>query len=390
MKLLIPLGFLCFLAGYAHAQNALTLSDSSSISLITVAPGAFVYSTFGHSSFRVKDPLQRFDRCYDYGTFDFDQPNFLLKFCQGKLLYNLDIQPYRSLEYGNLQDRRPMREQLFRLTQSQKQRLYDLLEENYKEENRYYKYDFFYDNCATRIRDILDETFFHQLRYDTAALQPATMRQLLRPYLVDKPWTGFGIDLVLGLPADRKASAANYMFLPDYVHDMMGKARTTTGDLLVRSERKIPENAQLQREFKPTPLDRPLWMMSLVALIGLLAMANPRTERVFDTLFWFILGIAGLIMTLLWFATDHSATKTNLNILWALPTHLLYFYRNKRKEWTDIYFMGVGFLAAAVLLFWVWLPQELPVAAIPLVGLVVVKSLWRRYWKKETKEAPFS
>ena len=387
MKHFITLGILLTLSVVLSAQEPLTLSDSSRVSLMTVAPGEFVYSTFGHSAIRIKDPAQRFDRCYNYGTFDFEQPNFLLKFCQGKLLYNLDVEPYRSFEYGNLQDRRVMREQVFNLDQGQKQRLYDLLQENYKEANRYYKYDFFYDNCATRIRDMVDETFFHQLQYDTTALpKPKTMRQLLRPYLVDKPWTGFGIDLVLGLPADKNASAANFMFLPDYVHDLMGKARTNNGALLVKSERKIPENGVLQRTFEPTPLDRPLWMMSLLALIGLLAMANPRTERVFDFIFWLLLGVAGLVITLLWFATDHTPTKVNLNILWALPTHLLYFFRNKRAEWTSLYFMITGFLAIGILVFWKWLPQEMPIPAIPLIGLVVIKSLGRRYWKKTPPE----
>lgn len=367
-----------------QAQGSLTLSDSAAISLMTVAPGEMVYSTFGHSAIRVKDPAQRFDQCYNYGTFEFEQPNFLLKFCRGKLMYNLDVETYRSFEYGNLHDRRPMKEQLLNLDQEQKQRLYDLLQENYKVENRYYKYDFFYDNCATRIRDILDETFFYQIQYDTSGLQKgATMRQLLRPYLVNNPWTGFGIDLILGLPADRKASAANFMFLPDYVHDLMGKARATSGEAIVKAERNIPEPPMKPHPFQPTPLDRPLWMMSLLAIIGLLAMGNPRTERIFDALFWLTLGIAGLVIFLLWFATDHSATKSNMNILWALPTHLLYFFRNRKAEWTDFYFMVVGFLAIALLVFWKWLPQELPVAAIPLVLLVVVKSLGRRYWKKE-------
>ena len=369
---------------FLQAQENLILSDAAQISLMTVAPGEFVYSTFGHSAIRVKDPAQRFDRCYNYGTFEFEQPNFLLKFCRGKLLYNLDTEPYRSFEYGNLQDRRPMQEQVFDLDQTQKQRLYGLLEENYKVQNRYYKYDFFYDNCATRIRDILDETFFQQIQYDSSFLpKQATMRQLLQPYLVDKPWTGFGIALVLGLPADRKALAENYMFLPDYVRDLMGKARTTDSVMLVKSTRNIPEHMRPPKPFSPTPFDRPLWVMSFIAILGLLSMANPRTELIFDTLFWFILGIVGLIIALLWFATDHSATKNNLNILWALPTHLLFFYRHRRGEWIQFYFMGVGFLASAVLALWVWLPQELPVAAIPIVGLVVVKSLWRRYWKPE-------
>jgi amino acid transporter len=115
-------------------------------------------------------------------------------------------------------------------------------------------------------------------------------------------------------------------------------------------------------------------------------MANPRTEYIFDTIFWFALGVAGLIIALLWFATDHSSTKTNLNILWALPTHLLYFWRRNRSEWVENYFTGAALLAALTLLFWAFIPQEMPVAAIPIAALVVVKGMWRRHWKKGHEE----
>ena len=122
--------------------------------------------------------------------------------------------------------------------------------------------------------------------------------------------------------------------------------------------------------------------MSFVAIIGLLSMANPRTEHIFDTLFWFVLGLAGLIIALLWFATDHSATKTNLNILWAWPTHLLFFWRTRRLGTTETYFTAAAMAAALLLIFWKWVPQEMPIPALPLLVLIVAKGLWRRYWKK--------
>lgn len=375
MRLLTIVFFLA-----CQALAAQTLSDSATISLMTVAPGKFVYSTFGHSALRVRDPEARFDRCYNYGTFDFEQPNFVLKFCQGRLLYNLDIETYRSFEYGNLRDRRPMQEQQLNLNKEQRQRLFELLEENYKEENRYYQYDFFYDNCATRIRDIVEETFFHQIRYDTAFLPlRATMRQLLQPYLDEKPWLGFGIDLVLGLPADRVANASHYMFLPDYVHHLFAKAATPDGNPLVLRERNIPEKQPPPPSFMPGPLDRPLWVMGFIVVIGLLSMADPRTEKVFDTVFWFVLGLAGLIIFLLWFATDHSATKSNMNILWAWPTHLFFFWRRRKNSpFVENYFTAAALVAALLILFWAWLPQELPAAALPIAGLVVLKGLWKK------------
>lgn len=383
----IPFVLAFLLAGKCFSQIPPTLSDSARVSLMTVAPGEFLYSTFGHSALRIFDPANRIDRCYNYGTFDFDQPNFILKFCRGKLLYFLDIESGRNFEYGNLRDRRTMQEQVLNLDRVQRQRLFELLEENAKEENRYYKYDFFYDNCATRIRDIVKETFYYDLSFDSSGLKPGvTMRQLLRPYLLDKPWTQFGIDLVLGHASDKKARPEDYMFLPDHMHDLFAKAKINNTTPLVRAERTIPRRPFEKPAFHPGLWERPLLMMCLVALIGLLCMANPRTERIFDTLFWFVLGVAGLIIAFLWFATDHSATKTNLNILWALPTHLLFFWRRTRTELMDNYFTGAAILAALMLIFWKFVPQELPDAGIPIAALVVVKGLWRRYWKKEKPE----
>ncbi len=364
----------------ARPNFAQTLSDSAVISLVTVDPlDEEVYQLFGHSAIRVFDPANRLNRAYNYGTFEFDQPNFLLKFCRGKLLYFLNAEPYRGFQGQYLElEHRGLREQILNLDAGQRQRLFNLLQENMRPENKYYKYDFFYDNCATRIRDIVKECFFHQIYFDSAATKSnVTMRQLLQPYLKISPWTTFGIDLVLGLPTDRKARPEDWMFLPDHVHDLFGKTQFD-GKPLVKTElpNLEPYSPQVAAR-KPDLVDKffgsPFAVMCLVLLIGLLTMADARAERIFNGIFWFTLGLAGLIMFLLWFATDHLATKNNFNLLWALPTHLLFFWRTRRGELTDNYFMGTAILAALVLLFWKFLPQAMPSAAIPLVVLVVVK-----------------
>ena len=374
--------FLLLQWAFLASASAQSLSDSTQISLMTVEPGEELYSSFGHSALRIHDPINRIDRCYNYGTFDFDQPNFYVNFCRGKLLYSLNVEPTRYFEKSNIQDARATREQVLNLSVEQRQRLFELLETNALPENRNYKYDFFYDNCATRIRDIVQETFFYQVQFDTSKLVAGTtMRQLLKPYLRQQPWTDFGIDLVLGLPTDRKATARDVMFLPDGLHDMFAAAHTPTGQKLVLGERKIPEFTLPKHSAKTDFFSRPLWVMIFVAAIGLLSMANPRTERVFDTIFWFVLGLMGLIMALLWFATDHTATKINFNLLWALPTHLLFFWRHRRAEITENYFIGVAALAVLALIFWAFIPQAMPIAAIPLAVLVVVKGLWHRYSK---------
>jgi hypothetical protein len=376
--------YLClFCACTARAQNSFTLSDSAFISIITIAPGDELYSTFGHIALRVNDPAKAFDRCYNYGTFDFDQPNFYLNFCRGKLLYTLDAETYRGMERSYLRDRRNMREQVLNLNREEKQHLFDLLMQNLKPENKNYKYDFFYDNCSTRVRELLKNALYYQMSFDSSRIQQgATMRDLLKPYLKGKDWTRFGIDLILGLPADRRALAEDFMFLPDGLHDMASTTRLPDGRSLVKNERYVPEFAFQQLSIDAGILGNPLVVTCIFALLGFLSMSNPRTERVFDGIFWFTLGAAGLVMTLLWLATDHSATKNNLNVFWALPTHLLFFWRNKRTTLVENYFTMSAILAALVLLFWKWMPQAMPVAAIPLAILVVIKGLWRRYWKK--------
>ncbi|MCW5920834.1 MAG: DUF4105 domain-containing protein [Saprospiraceae bacterium] len=376
MKHLMLLAFL-LCAGTLPSQNTPALSDSARVSLMTVAPGEFLYSTFGHSALRILDPANRLDRCYNYGTFDFEQPNFILKFCRGKLLYYLDVEPYRGFERGNLRDQRAMQEQTLNLSQTQKQRLFEVLEENALEENRYYKYDFFYDNCATRIRDVVGLTFDQPIQWDSSRLAlGTTMRQLLNPYMTSQPWTHFGMNLGLGYAADRRALAQDFMFLPDHVRDMFAAARINDTTPLVASERNIPEYPFPTTEFRPGFLDRPLWVMSLVALLGLLSMFHRLTERIFDTVFWFVLGASGLLIALLWFATDHSATKTNFNLLWALPTHLLVFWRSHKGGWIRLHFAIAGSLALIALIFWKIIPQEMPVAAMPIAALVAVKGLW--------------
>lgn len=375
----LPIVVFALLCHLLPAQVVPVLSDSARISLMTVSPGSELYSVFGHSAVRVYDPITRINRVYNYGTFDFDQPNFYLNFCRGKLLYSLDVESYRNFEYGNYHDHRWMKEQVLNLNGEQRQRIFSLLQTNALPENKDYKYDFFYDNCATRIRDLVKETCFHQITFDSSGLKPGvTMRQLLKPYLKNYPWTDFGIDLILGLAADRKARAEDYMFLPDHLHDLFGASTVDGKTPLVRAEHNIPENKIEQPTFTPGLLDHPFWVMCFIALLGLLSMANPRTERIFDIVFWFVLGLAGLVIALLWFATEHSATKTNLNMFWALPTHLLFFWRRSKSEFVENYFTGAAILAALMLVFWAWIPQALPMAAVPLVVLVVVKGIWRR------------
>jgi hypothetical protein len=203
-----------------------------------------------------------------------------------------------------------------------------------------------------------------------------TMRQLLAPCMKNQPWTHFGMNLALGYAADRVALARDFMFLPDQMHNQFAAARKADGVSLVATERHLPAAPFPALKYAPGLFGRPWLVLTLVAALGLLCMRYRRAERIFDALFWLVLGLSGLILALLWFATDHSATKTNLNLLWALPTHLLVFWRSHRGGWVRTYFTIAGALASLTLLCWAIIPQEMPVEAMPLVALAAVKGLW--------------
>lgn len=166
------------------------------ISLLTCDPGDELYSAFGHNAVRVLDNDTGRDIVFNYGTFDFDTPNFYLKFARGKLDYMLSVSTYEQfiLHYQYLQ--RSVREQVLDLSPEQTLRTVQFLQENYEPQNRFYRYDFFFDNCATRIRDMVEMVLGDQLKWgETEASSGKTFRNLIDEYVYPMPWADFGIDL---------------------------------------------------------------------------------------------------------------------------------------------------------------------------------------------------
>lgn len=373
MRLLfLTLSLLCSLT-----SQAITLSGTARISLMTVAPGAELYSTFGHSALRVFDPERGLDKIYNYGTFDFDQPHFYLNFVRGRLFYSLATESFRSFEYGNRLEQRQMKEQVLALRLDQKQRLFDLLEENATPANRDYLYDFFYDNCATRIRDILQKATADSLQWEPNQLpEGTTLRDLLGFYLTEHPWTQFGINLVLGKPTDRLADTYSSMFLPDYLHDAVSGARFLNGQSLLFAENVGPDYPRIEATSSNAWWRHPFLMTGILLVMGIAGRLRPGFGRFFEPVFWFILGLAGTVMATLWFLTDHQATKWNFNLLWALPTHLLFFTQAARSKLSKFHAYMASFLAGICLVVWMVLPQELPLESLPIVVLVILLGVW--------------
>lgn len=363
------------------------LSENAEISILTMGPyEKELYSAFGHSAIRVHDPINGIDLAFNYGTFDFDQPNFYLNFARGNLLYKLSVQRYPDLARYYVYFDRFINEQELNLTQEQKQKVFDFLANNARPENANYYYDYFYDNCATRIRDVFVEALGDEINFDGSYIDTDyTIRELTDLYLVGKyPWGDLGIDICLGLPMDKVATPYEYMFLPDYVESGFDHAT------IVQEGRKIPIVKVTNHVFEAKDSSfalvyiTPLLVFSTFFLITCVVTyfhwKKNKKGRYFDATVFIVSGLVGLLLTVLWFGTDHNSAAKNMNILWAFPLNVIggiMLIRNKPLPgWLNKYFFYYSFLLIILLIFWQILPQKLHFSLIPVAGLLFVRALY--------------
>lgn len=357
-------------------------SDSTRVSVITCGPSQDeLYTAFGHSAFRVNDPQSGYDAVYNYGVFDFRQKHFYLNFARGYLYYKLGVHDFRDFEYHYIADNRFVHEQILNLSNDQRNKLVSYLIWNSKPENQFYRYDYFYDNCATKIRDVVEIALGDSVSFDGSYIKTDyTIRELTDLYLPLQPWGDLGIDICLGLPMDKKASPREYMFLPDYI-----EAGFNHATVLNESGRQ-PLVQRTIRRFDATGdhgaanfFIHPLTVFSVLFLVA--AFLSYRDWKrnslthVFDSFLFTITGAIGLLLLLLWIATDHRAAAKNFNLLWALPTNLIAgIALIRRSRWLKTYFVVVALISGCTLVAWIWLPQKLHYALIPLVLTLCVRS----------------
>lgn len=371
---------ICFLFSCFYARSqASYFSDSTRISILVSSPGDELYSAFGHSAIRVTDYKRELDWVFNYGVFDFDTPNFYAKFVRGKLLYKLAIQEFPSYWSSYTGSQQLVTEQVVQLDNGRKQAFLQFLMENYKPENRYYLYDFFYDNCATRIRDILEEVAADQLVIQaTDQSDDPRFRDLLHYYVGDRYWTSFGIDIILGLEADKIADLRDQMFLPEFLSRNLasyqirheGTTAKALSEPVVLME-KGPEPPRLSWFL------RPVFVMSFLCLILMLAglRLGTKTQKKLDRIYFIFLGLCGLFILFMWFGTDHIATSRNLNLFWLNPLYLIFaFVLSKPKAIIHKVLKWILLLSNIVILVnLAWWPQYVHPAFLPIIGLSIFR-----------------
>ncbi|WP_205514253.1 Lnb N-terminal periplasmic domain-containing protein [Longitalea arenae] len=376
--------FPCILALLCLQAVAQPDSSHLRIGLLTCSPGAELYSTFGHTAIRVTDSASGVDMVYNYGTFDDRDPNFYIKFVKGIMLYALSNYSYSDFLREYTYENRSVIDQELLLTGAQKQSLYAALQENAREENRYYNYYFHTDNCTTRARDMIVQKTGAAIVFNNILPEKRpSYRNLIHTYLdkANQDWSKFGIDLLLGSNLDEKVTNEQAMFLPDYL--MKGiDAATANGH-------KLAKKYQFALQLPPTPpgvtLLTPLFLFSMLfIIIGLLsfgALTNVWAQRilnVFDAVFFLCIGIFGILIVTLWAIRVDTVCRDNFNVIWALPTHffvafVVYF----KRKWLQTYFRITFAITLLFTLCWFFIPQQVNAAVLPLLGIMLMRSYFR-------------
>jgi Domain of unknown function (DUF4105) len=384
LKFLFTLLFLFPLKTFAQKDSC-----HVSVSILTCTPGEELYSTFGHSAIRITDSVSHSDIIYNYGTFNFDEPGFYTKFIRGKLDFYISTDDFDSFMYSYQQEGRGVKEQVLNLTCIEKYNIIMLLRANMTGANRFYKYDFTFDNCTTRLRDLVEKSADSAVHFDDVLHEKKTFRNLIYEYLDynDKQWSKLGIDILLGAPMDAVMKPQEDMFLPDY---LMKTFDSSTIDYrpLVKIKREL-----LPLNLPPVSVDyfsHPLFVFSCIfCLVVLLSFSNnyfiKRLLTAFDGFMFFVTGLLGVLLIFMWVGTDHLMTKDNFNLLWAWPTNAVAaFYIFSKRRLAMNYFLVYAIFNLVLFGCWFFLPQHMNPALMPIIAILIFRSLFiitRRNYK---------
>ena len=371
------------------------LSDSATLSLITCSPGPQIYALFGHTAIRLVDPARGLDIVFNYGMFNFNKPNFYLKFLQGATDYELGAYETKYFLPEYRERNSSVTEQMLNLTTAEKQQLADALFVNYQPENREYRYNFVYDNCSTRPRDKILSVIKDKVVYDYVS-EPQTFRNWVGTYTGENTWAKFGIDMLLGREADELSTRWSSMFLPEVLCREFGAVKIIAPDGTTRSlvnAEKIIVSRQ-DSIVKTNYLQLPITVTLTVLLLGVLLIFYEKRRKkyykIIDSVLLIVSGLAGVIIFYLMFFSVHPLVHSNFNLLWCNPLNVLvglFLWNRKLRSVINYFQLANVLLFFGALLVFVLSVQALNVAFIPLIVLLLVRSVnWIMKKSKQLKK----
>jgi hypothetical protein len=333
-------GWLCFLlvlltwsqAGFASEASEIPTApaDGAEAWLVTFGPGEIYFERFGHNAIWLREPALDLDHTFNFGYFDFEQEDFFLRFMRGRMLYFSIAQPAtREFEYYR-QENRSIRAQKLNLTTTQYQQLRDYLLREIQPENRNYRYDYYLNNCSTRIRDALDIALDGELYARTGQVSAKlNFRDQTRRLTQMQFWYYLGLETGLGFPVDREVTRWDEMFIPMVVADEISAMTATTAGT---DAPLVSADMMFFFSTLPAPAAAPdsIWYRYLI--LGLLVTGLAWISGKFMPPIWLealvrswilISATMGFVLAALWLLTDHEASRNNANLLLLNPLLLL-------------------------------------------------------------------
>ena len=341
------------------------------VSLLTCSPGDELYSAFGHTAIRVNDMV------FNYGMFNFNTEGFYIKFVSGETDYELGVEIMQGFERQYERRNRSVIEQKLNLTNEEKAALFNALIENTRPENKTYRYNFVFDNCATRPRVKIEECLKGAIKYDVKE-ENESYRKLIEKYVGEDSWIKFGIDILIGAEADKTASFFDRLFLPDELMNAFATARRDNGERLVTETKEIVSQDKDEDDDEDncvTPLAVAVIAMTIISIASLLF---PRKLKALDFILFLATGLLGVVITFLCFFSLHPLVGENYNLLWLNPVHLIIpltiFIKKARKILMGTYAL-IALATAVAMSGYIYLPQEFNIAFLPFMAIIVVRAL---------------
>ena len=381
-------------------SRAVESADSVDIALLTCGPGDEVYSLYGHTAIRYTDRRTGEDMVINYGMFSFNQDYFVLRFVFGLTDYQMGITPFDYFMREYQYEGRWVYQQTLNLSAEQKRAICEALARNYLPENRTYRYNFFYNNCTTKARDVIVDQLGCAIEYPQRNLDGVTFRTLLHQWNEDYPWSRLGNDLLLGVNADRKVTLAERQFLPDslredfedaYLRLPSGERRRLVSDsrmLYAPSLKQLAEKQDSESVFASavTPVKAALMVLLVMVLIAIVEWRTRCICYVLDILWLLATGVGGLILTAMIFS-QHPAVSLNFQILILSPLSLVALWPVVRLLRRHQFSKWLWVIAGALVLslfMGIWQKYDAAMWVLALSLLFRVAVLYN--WCKRTKQ----
>ena len=373
------------------AETKINELDSVKFSLLTCAPGDIIYTLFGHTAIRYENPIKNIDIVFNYGLFNFNAPNFIWRFSLGETDYELGIQDFERFKWEYNYFGRDVWQQTLNLSNDEKVELIKLLEDNYRTENRVYRYNFFYDNCATRPRDKIEESIHGKVVYQPieGAKDIESYRDIIYLQTYNNPWSRFGMDFCVGSEADKPITNRELMFSPFYLMDAFENGLIVNND---STRNLVSETFQVvhatgqgdEAEWWEklgdvlTPIRSSLLLFIFTAILTIYGIKKKKGLWGLDLFLFSLAGAAGCVITFLALFSYHPAVSENYLLFIFHPgqliflPYIIYSVRKSKICWYHVFNFAV--LTLFIVLFPL-IPQRINLAVVPLALCLLIRSL---------------